>query len=809
MERDAARPTRRSSTTTLLLSRSVWALSILLFSATAAIAQAPVTVTGVVRDTSGGVLVDVTVEARVGDRVVASTTTDGQGAYRLSAPARTPFAIRTHRPGFADRIDALEAAAGDVSHDVALHIGTMSDTLVVTAARVLEDRTSVTQAMSVLTRDDVEALGATELAEVLRFVPGASVEGTGREGGGPTGLFVRGGDSDYNVVLIDGVRVNLDGGRFDFGRVAAGEIDRVEVLRGAQSSLWGADAMTSVVQVFTRRARAADRPDASGFVEAGSFDTYRGGAGVNGGATTRIDYRAAINVRHTGGAFSDLLPEDDRYRQTALDGGLGVALGSSASVRAGLRYSRADGRAVGPITFGARDTGTAYDTRDLSLYGTVSHTLGARVTGSGTVNYFRFRGRSADRIDDAPFPTYAILTGTPDARYPRGPRLVRLIDATEFAALSAAGGLPAPGQFLAAAESFDFPTDPFSEIMRFRRSSARYQADYGWRSGHRSSVGYDWERETNPDVDGFDLDNHAVFAQHQSTFADRWFVTVGARVDRKERYDTYVSPKLSAGGFLMSHRRGAVSSVKIFGNLGRGVKSPTFSERFGSPFADGNPAITVEQSKSGDLGVETTFADQRIRATAIYFRNDFTDQISYRFGPIGDGIPEFVNVDGSKASGLELELALQRPARGFTVTGTYAFVDSEVVTNQSGSPQFQPGQPLLRRPRHSGSVRAAYSRGRATITGSLRLIGDRFDNSFLFMSTVPNAERPTSVLTDITINPGYVVAGLGLDVKVQDALSIFVRGDNIGDTTYESALGYPGLPRAIVAGARFRLGVGR
>ena len=73
------------------------------------------------------------------------------------------------------------------------------------------------------------------------------------------------------------------------------------------------------------------------------------------------------------------------------------------------------------------------------------------------------------------------------------------------------------------------------------------------------------------------------------------------------------------------------------------------------------------------------------------------------------------------------------------------------------------------------------------------------------MTTVPNSERPTAVSTDITINPGYVVAGLGLDLRVHEAFTVFVRGDNVGDTTYESALGYPGLPRSVVMGVRFRL----
>ena len=90
---------------------------------------------------------------------------------------------------------------------------------------------------------------------------------------------------------------------------------------------------------------------------------------------------------------------------------------------------------------------------------------------------------------------------------------------------------------------------------------------------------------------------------------------------------------------------------------------------------------------------------------------------------------------------------------------------------------------------------------------NLRLIGDRFDSSFLFLRSVPNAERPSAITTDITVNPGYVVAGLGLDVRVRQGLTVYFRGDNVGNTSYDSALGYPGLPRAIVAGARLRVGL--
>ena len=172
----------------------------------------------------------------------------------------------------------------------------------------------------------------------------------------------------------------------------------------------------------------------------------------------------------------------------------------------------------------------------------------------------------------------------------------------------------------------------------------------------------------------------------------------------------------------------------------------------------------------------------------------------------GDGIPEFINIDGSKADGVELEWALQRGIGGVTASANYAYVDHRVVTNISTSQQFQPGQPLLRRPRHAGSLRASFVRGRLTLNGDVRIVGDRHDHSFLSLRTVPNAAMPAAITTDITVNPGYTVFGAGADVAAHERLSMFLRVNNLGDAEYENVLGYPALPRAFVAGARVRFG---
>ena len=317
----------------------------------------PISVSGTITDISGGILTDSTVDAIVAGRVVATATSGEQGRYELAVPSGVPFQLSVTREGFADQVVDVAGTSVSVSRDIELRIGSVSDTLVVTASRGLESRASVTQSVSVATAADIAALGSASLADIVRFVPGLNVESTGREGA-LTSLFSRGGESDYNLVLIDGVRANLSGGQFDFSRIAAGEIERVEVVRGAQSSLWGSDAMGAVVQVFTRRAGQADAPATSGSVEGGSFDTLRGDVRLTGGARGRVDYQAGVAHRRSNGAFADILPEDDTFEQTAFDGGVGATLGARANLRTGLRYSHAQARSVGNIAYGIFDTGT-------------------------------------------------------------------------------------------------------------------------------------------------------------------------------------------------------------------------------------------------------------------------------------------------------------------------------------------------------------------------------------------------------------------------------------------------------------------
>jgi vitamin B12 transporter len=782
-------------------------LFIIINGAAAASAQ-NVDITGTVKDTSGAVLPGATIDATVAGLSVATTTTGPDGRYRIALASGTLHQLRARMSGFADDTVDIRPAGGPAAHDFTLHVAAVADDVVVTATRVPESRSATTESMAVFTAKDIQALGSTSLVDVLRMVPGLNVESTGREGA-LASLFARGGESDYNLVLIDGVRVNPSGGAYDFSRVSASEIDRLEVVRGGQSSLYGSDAIGSVVQVFTKRAAPGDAPRVIGSLEGGSFDTWRGDASVLGGAQRRLDYQLGVAYRGTEGAFQDILPDHDTFKQTSVDAGVGTILGDRATLRTGLRYANAKGKAIGPIDFGSRDTGTVANTRDLSWHLDFSHRISDRVDQTAQVNYFRSYRLSADTIADPTYRVYAILSGTPGALFPNSPRLVRLLDQPTFAAFQSGNQTLGAGQFLATTPFGvgDFTSTSTSE---FRRPAIRYQANATWGGSQTLSGGYDYERESDPLNPSFLVENNAFFVQQQFHAKDRWLATVGVRLDKNSHYGNNASPKVSLGGFLLPYQNGSISSVKVFSNIGRGIKNPQFSELYSSAFTDGNPDLRPERARTIDAGAEITFDDQRVLARVTYFDNAFNDQVAFKStGPGLDGKPDFINIDGSQAKGWELEAVLQRPIDGFTASAGYALVDTKVVAFVSTSEQFQPGQPLLRRPKHSAVLRATYVRRRATVNFNLRYVGQRHDAAFLGLSAVASSQFPAGRAVDITVNPGYTVSWLGGEMRVSRDVTAYLRIDNLADAVYESVLGYPGLPRSVVAGVRFNISAGR
>jgi outer membrane receptor protein involved in Fe transport len=254
-------------------------------------AQAQITLTGTVTDQSGGVLAGATVVASAGIQRV-TTLTEPDGRFRLNLPSEGPYRMTVGREGFAVLSEALNVSVG-VTRDFQLAIAPLDDTVVVTASATPEGRASTTDPLMVFTAQEIQRSGSSSLGG--RRATGARVaRRSERSRGCPHLVFARGGESDYNHVLVDGVRVNISGGQFDFSRLSAGEIERVEVVRGAQSALYGSDAIGSVVQIFTKRGLPTDTPHVSGSFEGGSFGTARGDTWLRGGAGQRLDYQLGL-----------------------------------------------------------------------------------------------------------------------------------------------------------------------------------------------------------------------------------------------------------------------------------------------------------------------------------------------------------------------------------------------------------------------------------------------------------------------------------------------------------------------------------
>ena len=593
----------------------------------AALAQQMRTVEGLVTDNTGAVLPGVRIEARSGEQSVVAGVTEADGRYRIEIEDGRFYELSAQVEGFSERVVRIDSSVATVQ-DFKLGIAPLADSIVVTPSGTERRLASTTESLTVFTSDDIVELGSHSVADVLSQVPGLDVGATGREGG-VSSLFSRGGEADYNHVLIDGVRVNTNGGQFDFGPVSAAEIDRIEVVRGAQSARYGSDAIGSVVQMFTKRGSRSGGPQVSGSLEGGSFQTFRGDVRVLGGALDSLDYQFGVTQRSTNGAFGDLLPEKDEFDQTTVDGNFGVYLNERAAVRTGVRYSDAKGRVVGAIDYAPGDTGQIADTEDLSWYANVEGMLTSSVSYRADVNIFRYDAFQEDTIAD-PFPNlYTILEGTPGALFPERPRLVRTVTEAEFKNLLADSGALGPGEFLASSPFGVFFGDfPFELAESFRRYDIGYQVDATWMETQVLSAGYEYVEEKDPADALFQIDNHAFFVQQQFTLG-QWFVTTGVRVDDNSRFGTEVSPKLSAGGFPVQFRSGPVSSVKIFVNAGRGIKNPTFAELFPSAFSDGNLALEPERARTLDAGAELTFDDQRWMGRITMFDNSFEDQVAF------------------------------------------------------------------------------------------------------------------------------------------------------------------------------------
>jgi vitamin B12 transporter len=725
----------------------VLSLAVCLLSLSLALSPDPAPLTGVVVDASGRAVPRAVVQIVTADgSPAASTLTDADGGFRIANPPAS-CQVEASLTGFSK----ASAACGAAPLRLTLTVAPVSEAIVVSATRTEAPAGQVAAAVTVFDAADIDRRQQPPLADLLRQAPGVAIVRTGAPGG-VTSMFVRGGESNYTKVLLDGVPLNEPGGAFNLNDVTTGNLDRVELVRGANSALFGSDAMTGVVQLFTHRG-TTPRPEARFALEGGSFSTIRatgGVAGKNGG----VDYSAEV----TGFSTDNDVP-NNAFDNVTVSGAAGGSVGHGATLRTIARFEGGKAGTPGATAFGRPDLDAFFKSHDGVWGATFDQTSGAlhqRASYGLAISH----QASTNLVADPPYtPTF--------------------------------GGSGAPFQFS------DFPFDSRTDLTRHRVS---YQADGTFTTTSAGThvdtalVDWDGERATLGDAlagtsQKASRNNVGLSLQHQALWS-RVFVTGGVRFEHNASFGHATVPRVAAAVYLHSGD-GSLGATRAHVTAGLGIKEPTILQSYSpNPFFLGNPDLEPERARAFDLGLEQRFAHDRARVDLTWFDNHYKNITA--LGP-SDPVTfasRYTNVGLTRARGAELsgDVVL---VREFRAKASYTFLDSEILQSTSTfSEVFKVGNSALRRPRHSGFVDLAWLGRRASISVIGTFVGERADSDF------------KSLFPPILVNDAYANWDIRASAPAGRHLTVTLAIDNLFDSDHMEPLGYPVLGRAARVGVR-------
>jgi outer membrane cobalamin receptor len=670
---------------------------------------------------------------------------------------------RIEKPGFEIQTAKLAASS---EGKLTLTVAGPVETVVVSATRSETTPEQAAVSASVINEQQLTAFGYPVLADVLRDIPGLQISDYGRRGA-LTQVYTRGAERTGTLVLLDGVPLNDPGGELHLEHLSSEGIERVEVVRGPESALFGAEAAAGVVQLFTKRGDPEDkRPHGSVTYERGNFQTDRWMANLSGGDGGRLDYSFSAAQLHTVGAF-----QDDFYRNTTGTANAGYRFSDATQLRGVFHTYNAHVGTPGQVAYGINDPFSNEETGD--------STVSLRLDDSRGSNYLqRFTfgfNRLSDRFnDDAPFGTQDLAALVRDVPGP-APRVY-------FVALLNPLALPNPNQIppgLRLVNSTAF-FGPFDSLNLTSRKTAGYQGTLS----HRGGVlvfGYDYQNQSG-DLDGTNAarNNHGFFANLQQSLGQRIYLSGGVRLEHSSAFGT-IGTGRGGASLLLFHEHGALSSASLRLSAGRGVTEPSLLEDFAqSPFFHGNPALRPEETNSYEAGLVSEWFGRRLRTEVSAFRNSFHNLIAF----VGDS---WQNVQASWARGVETS-AQARLAKHILVTGTYMRLNTRITSSVSPSSSTTGlGQELVRRPRNSGSVSVSVTPRRWSFVLGGRFTGERQDADFTF---------------GVTRNPAYQNVYASASYQAAKHITPVFRVDNLLNARYEEVLGYQALSRSVIGGIR-------
>jgi vitamin B12 transporter len=688
------------------------------------------------------------------DGLTKYTPSSGQVVFKNN----DAFDAEVLAPGFAPhRVQVMEDAPQGVkltppaTINIRLELAPLNSAVQVTAAasELSGDQSGTVPAT--LTSQSIALLQPTAVSEAIRFLPGVVVNSQGRRGG-LASLFVRGGESRYNKFIVDGVTVNDVGGTFDFGVVPTQEFDRIEFVRGAESALYGTDAMTSTLQTFSQTG-STRVPELRFGADGGTFGTAHGYASL-GGMIRKFDYNLFGDQFNTQGQGVN-----DQYSNASQGANLGYAFSDHIAARLRVRHSN---NRSGIQSFWDYAGQTPLP-QDADQFARQNNFLSSFEVSA---NYGRFESRFSAQ-------EYRHVRLNNDSVADRGC-------------------------------SFPIFDCGFNDKFNMNRAAFEYRGEFTPAAWGRAVYGYRFEDENgfvNQDFSGFIINSHGLRRNHE-LFGEGIFtkgrasLILGGRFVHNESFGDKGLPRVAAS-YRVLDDIGPLSGTTLRFAYGQGFKEPRLEESFGAVGAFGlvtlpNANLKPEENRSIETGITQGLFHQRVSLSATYFHNEFTKLIAFNTDPI-TFVSQYINVGKSLAHGAEFELH-SRITNRVSLDSSYTYTSTQVLESTATDPLFAPGAPLLRRPKHAGQLLLNYvgSKWGGNLGGSF--IGKRPDSDF-FVLPVPIASVA-----------GYARFDLGGWYAVNKHVTAYANIENLFNKRYQEVAGYPALKANFRAGLRFRIG---
>jgi vitamin B12 transporter len=683
----------------------------------AQISTQPAHLSGKITDATGAgveaVRVSLSLES-ASQQHAAEVSSDAAGIYSVDLAAGS-YIARVERAAFVSKEIRVTLGAGESRElDVRLELARLSDQVVVTATTLPEELERTPAPVDLITREEIDQRQAVSLADLLATQTGVALSRSGAFGG-LADVFIDGGDSNFTKVLIDGAPVNEPGGALNYSNLTLDNVDKVEIVHGAESALYGTDAMSGVIQIVSHQG-TTQIPEADVFGEGGSFSSGRGGGQVSG-ALAHFDYSLAGSYLSTEGQGID-----DAFINRSLAANVGYRFSEDDQLRLTVRSDSSEGGAPGQTLYGVNYIDpTAYDAlKQLSATLKGTFQTGAHWTQ-------QILGTESRIHDDNAYPDY-------DAFY---------IDQFNRATLQAQS-------------TYVFRTGAFTTGYFYEVENA-YPSSLNGVHARRN--------------------NQAGFLDGKWRPVPRVTLSAGARAEDNASFGTRVVPRAGAA-VALRYADGFLGDTRARFSYGEGIEEPTLEESFSTdPCNPGNPELRPQQSETYNAGIDQYFSGNRLRVSATYFDDEFRNLISETSTvistcPYGSGM--LFNTDRARARGVNLSAA-GKLRRWLTVNANYSHDDSRVLVAPNAVDSVDlPGNHLLRRPVNSGNVMLNASVHRFSFTAAGYFTGVRTDSDFDGFGLTRNPGYCRfDLATNYDVRRGFSVYGRVtnlLNKQYQDAL---------------------------------------